>query len=208
MQGPIGFQTFGAFVPIISTLQFCFTSDQHVTFSFIDNNKLLAISAVYASTDHIRTRELWDALYQNYHNLNLPWSCIGDFNAIIGSHEHSGFHSPAKAPMEEFYNWTNSNKFLHIPTKVSMLTWTNGRTGNHLIEIRLDRTICNNQWISTCSSFYCSTLTKLRSNHHPFLWDFQTQEIRYASNFKFLKMWASHKDCHKLIETVWNTPIY
>jgi hypothetical protein len=61
---------------------------QQVTFSILDNDKTIAITAVYANTSYLVRRQLW-------HNLNvlqsqhaLPWSFIGDFNAIIGAHEH------------------------------------------------------------------------------------------------------------------------
>jgi hypothetical protein len=50
----------------------------------------LGISAVYASNCYLHRRNLWSALSQIQSQHNLPWSYLGDFNTILGSHEYRG----------------------------------------------------------------------------------------------------------------------
>lgn len=74
------------------------SNDKLVTFSFFDNQKLLTLSGIYASIYYFRRRALWSTLSQIISNINSLWYCIGDFNTIIGSHEHKGSQSPYKTP--------------------------------------------------------------------------------------------------------------
>jgi hypothetical protein len=111
--------------------------------------------------------------------------------------------------MEEFSTWTdNNNNLIHLPTKGCQFTWANGRKGRHYTEKRLDRVICNHLMINNCETISCSTLTKHKSGHFPLLLDIQFNAIRYASNFKFLKMWSLHNECSKLISQIWSTQVF
>jgi len=147
--------------------------DQHLSFTLKENGKSFGMFVVYASTDYVKRRTLWQSLTNVHNSLNLPWSCIGDFNIILGTHEYRGAHSPAKLLMEDFTNWTDNNILLHLPTIGCPFTWSNGKEGVHHTEKMLDRVICNHNWIDLCSNISCSTLTRFKSDHFPILFDFQ-----------------------------------
>jgi hypothetical protein len=182
--------------------------EQQVSFTFNDEGKDFGVSVVYASTDYVKRRQLWHSLSAVHNSYAFPWACIGDFNAIIGAHEHWGSFSPARLPMEEFRNWSESNGFLHLPTKGCSFTWHNGRKGYKSTDKRLDRVLCKHSWLDACSSISISTLTKHKSDHFPLRFEFQRQEVKYISNFKFLKMWSHHKDCFNFIKSVWSNQIF
>jgi hypothetical protein len=38
------------------------SDEQHVSFTVADNNKVVAISAIYASTNYLTRRKLWESL--------------------------------------------------------------------------------------------------------------------------------------------------
>ncbi|PNY16800.1 ribonuclease H, partial [Trifolium pratense] len=75
-----------------------------------------------------------------------PWCFIGDFNTILGAHEHNGAASPSRQPIEDFQTWTDSNFLIHLDTSGAFYTWSNGREGQRFTERRLDRAICNQEW--------------------------------------------------------------
>jgi hypothetical protein len=182
--------------------------DQQVSFTVKENGVDIGISVVYASTNYVKRRLLWHSLTVVQNSMLIPWACIGDFNTILGSHEHRGAFLPYKLPMDEFANWSDSNNLVHLPTKGSLYTWINGRDGIRCTERRLDRVICNHQMLSKCATISCSTLTKHRSDHFPILLDIQFNALRYASNFKFLKMWSYHNECFSFINQVWSTQVF
>jgi hypothetical protein len=75
-------------------------------------------------------------------------------------------------------------------------------------EKRLDRVVCNQEWLDTCCLSSVSTRVKHQTNHHfPLLIDFQFSSISFASNFKFLRMWSLHPDCRSVILDCWNTVV-
>jgi hypothetical protein len=183
------------------------SEDQHVTFIVCVNNKTFAISAIYASTNYLTRRKLWDSLNTLQQQHDLPWSFIGDFNVILGAHEHRGRISPARTPMNEFQSWTDSFNLIHLPTHGAEFTWNNGRGGNRHTEKRLDRVVCNQSWLDMCSASTVTTLIKQRSDHFPLLLDVQLTFVPFVSNFKFMKMWTLHPGCKNVVEDCWNTSV-
>jgi len=178
--------------------------DQQVSFKLNLNNVDFYFSAIYASTSNIKRKLLWQkhTHLQSLHD--APWCFIGDFNAILGAHEHLGSLNPARPPMLDFQLWTDQNNLIHIPTRGAFFTWDNGRDGRRHIKRRLDKTICNHKWLDACTSLSCSTLTRSRSDHYPLLLEFKTDSQQFTPSFKFLKMWSLHKDCKDIISSSWN----
>ncbi|XP_058755572.1 uncharacterized protein LOC131628769 [Vicia villosa] len=166
-----------------------------------------AFSIVYAATNQAKRKDLWHHLSFLQSTHNLPWSFLGDFNTIIGAHEHRGRNSPVKGPMSDFKTWSDINNLVHVPTKGSFFTWSNKRNDPFFIERRLDRCICNHLWLVSCASTTVSTLTKLCSDHFPILLEFHNNHPKVVSQFKFLKAWTLHQGCRPLIEEVWKQKI-
>jgi exonuclease III len=156
------------------------SDDQHVTFTLSENDKTLAFSALYASTNYLTRRKLWNDLNSLQSQFNLPWCFLGDFNVIMGAHEHRGRCNPARLPIEEFQSWTNTFNLIHLPTRGASFTWSNGRGGTRHTERRLDRVICNQAWLDLCSTSTVSSLTKLRSDHFPLLFEFKLTNTSFA----------------------------
>jgi hypothetical protein len=136
--------------------------------------------------------------------VSMIQSFIGDFNTILEDQEHNGFAVPARHPIEDFQLWTDTNHLLHLPTSGAFYTWTNGRRGLRHTERRLDRAICNQNWLDACTSLDCSTLVRNRSDHYPLLLDFSCQNLSFRSSFKFMRMWSLHETCKDIISDSWN----
>jgi hypothetical protein len=125
--------------------------DQQISISVDLEGKTFGITAVYASNCYIKRRSLWNTISQIQTQHTFPWSCIGDFNTILGAHEYRGNCIPARIPMEDFQMWSDSHNLIHLPTHGSFFTWSNGRRGRNHTQKRLDRVVCNQDWIDSCS---------------------------------------------------------
>ncbi|WJX67284.1 hypothetical protein P8452_51763 [Trifolium repens] len=178
--------------------------DQQISFSFSENNITFCIAAIYAATCYIKRRTLWQCLSNLQQQFIHPWCFIGDFNTILGAHEHNGAAILARNSIDDFQSWSDSNLLMHLPTTGAFFTWTNGRGGSRHTERRLDRTICNQAWLDACTSLNCSTLIRNRSDHFPLLFDFNTHNLSFKSSFKFMRMWSLHDGCHDVIANSWN----
>jgi len=125
----------------------------------------------------------------------------------MGAHEHSGNFTLARQPIEDFVNWSDNNEMIHLPTRGAKFAWNNGRSGRWHTKRRLDRTVVNKNLLDICSPISFSTLTKIRSDHYPFLLDLKTDNTKFSSSFKFQKMWSLHNGCKQLIVDCWNNHI-
>ena len=105
--------------------------------------------------------------------------------------------------MQGFQDWTDAHNLLHLPTRGAHYTWSNGRRGRRHTQRRLDRSICNQEWLDLCGTTSCSAIIKNRSDHYPLLLEFKTFEGSLSSNFKFLQMWAKHENCRDFIAACW-----
>lgn len=56
----------------------------------------------------------------------------------------------------------DQNKLVDLENKEVLYTWSNGMSLNSLIEIRLDRVLSNQDWLSDCLNMTVLTLLKLR----------------------------------------------
>jgi len=64
---------------------------QLVAFTIDTDNKTLAFAAIYASTNYLTRRQLWNSLSTLQSQFALPWCFIGDFNSILGAHCNAHF---------------------------------------------------------------------------------------------------------------------
>lgn len=179
--------------------------NQQVSFTISENNKPFGFNAIYASTNYITRRQLWNKLQSIQNQYIIPWCSIGDYNTIFGSHENRGNYNPVRLPMEEFFNWSYMNNLFHIPARGVQFTWTNGRRGARLTERRLDRAICNHLWLDSCVSLAVISLTRHKSDHFPILLDSKTTSTQTATPFRFMKMWLLHEDCKRIVSETWNS---
>lgn len=94
-----------------------------------------------------------------------------------------------------------------MDTRGAQFTWSNRRKSLAHTEKRLDRGICNDDWLEFWSSSSCCTLTRNQSDHFPLLLDFKNGSSLIHSSFIFQSMWIDHVDCGSLIEEVWAKPV-
>lgn len=92
----------------------------------------------------------------------------------------------------------------HLPTLGLILTWKNGRFGNENVALRLDRAVCNEEWINFWRSTSCSALVRHQSDDNPVLVSVVFSSLKHASPFKFFKVWSSHSGCRELVLNIWN----
>lgn len=88
-------------------------------------NQQVFISAVYAATSYIVRRQLWNDLSNLQQAYPAPWCFIGDFNSVLGAHEHKGRCLPLRIPCEEFRSWSDVSRLIHIDTRGSNFIWSN-----------------------------------------------------------------------------------
>ncbi|CAL0323863.1 unnamed protein product [Lupinus luteus] len=136
-----------------------------------------------------------------------PWNCIGDFNVITGVNEYRGSTLPSRLPSEEFCSFFEEANLIHLPTRGAEFTWSNRRSGLALTEKRLDRSLCNEDWLSFWQQVSCCTLPRVSSYHYPLLLCSTNSNFNGISSFRFLKMWLHHPGISEVVRDSWSQPL-
>ena len=178
-------------------------SDQEITLDFGSSQNFYRISFIYASVNMGTRRKLW----QRLHNLcppTTPWLLLGDFNAILGSHERVGGKPPNATSCSDFSMMIDNCNLEEIPTKGSPFTWARLSSRGYM-ECRLDRALCNSHWLDLWDNIECFTLPRLYSDHNPLVLNLSDQSYKGPKPFRFMKMWTEHIDFKKFIESKWKS---
>ncbi|XP_019435172.1 PREDICTED: uncharacterized protein LOC109341683 [Lupinus angustifolius] len=183
------------------------SSNQYIAVSLTMENKIVHLCVVYAHSHYIQRRSLWDDIITVMRQTIGPWNCIGDFNVVRGANECRGSRLPCSTPSRDFLSFSEEANLVHLETKGAVFTWSNKRRGSALTEKRLDRSLFNDDWLSTWNSVNCCTLPRISSDHHHILLCSSCSMSKRTPHFRFQKMWMKHPDCLRVIHEVWNEEI-
>lgn len=117
--------------------------EQNITFASTFDDKYFELISVYASTSYLGRRFLCLKLSFIISIHKIPWIILGDFNVVIGAHEHFDVPSLSRLPVKESQDCSNQNELLHLPNVGAYYTCSNGRVCGFSTLKRLDKVICN-----------------------------------------------------------------
>ncbi|CAL1383991.1 unnamed protein product [Linum trigynum] len=138
---------------------------QFLHFSCIaQNSTSVLLTAVYAKpNDHDRL-PLWAAIRRLEQNISQPWLLAGDFNSITCPSERKGGAKFNPQRTANFNACIRDCGLIDVGINGPKFTWSNGKLSQ-----RLDRALCNQEWIRTFPDTLSDHLPKLRSDHRPIL---------------------------------------
>jgi len=181
-----------------------FVSSQCIVLEISFQQTTAYVAGIYTSTSYLSRRHLWVDLTRVIGMHHGLWLFYGNFNAVLGAHEKRGRWPPPSLSCTDFLHWSNVNLLSHLPSFGSFFTLSNGRLGLENVALRLDREICNIDWLNIWQRTTCSSLVRHHSDHHPLLISVEGLNVRNAVPFKFFKTWTSHEDCRRLVLEVWS----
>ena len=175
-------------------------TDQQVSVRVTLDGVQCILTSVYAKTTIAGRRTLWqDLSFIQANFVTGPWLVFGDFNCLFGSHEKRGGLPPSAVSCQEFQQMCSSCQLLDVNTRGLSYTWTNRRTYE-----RLDRALCNLEWIESWLNFDCRTLTKAASDHCPLLMSCSRTNVIKKPPFRFQRMWLEHPGFLDFIKVAWD----
>ncbi|KAF7821258.1 reverse transcriptase [Senna tora] len=140
---------------------------------------------------------------EGHKGVQHPWLLIGDFNQVLRPSEtlSTNLNIPGA---EDFENFPNDAGLINLHPQGNWFTWTNGRLGEDAIWERLDRAVCNVQWLNVFpqSSMFCLPLYS--SNHSPFVVTLHENVPRKPRPHRFEAMWLLEDSCNQVVRNAWN----
>lgn len=115
------------------------------------------------------------------------WLVIGDFNAYLTAFDKSGGANLNLSSMQRFQECLLNCGLSDMGFKGPPFTWE-GRG----VKERLDRGVCNPQWLLQFPESSILHLPQLKSDGLG------------SRPFRFLASWLTHEDFHKVVESTWD----
>ncbi|XP_042487391.1 uncharacterized protein LOC122067616, partial [Macadamia integrifolia] len=137
---------------------------------------------------------------------STPWLVLGNFNATLYSHEKRGPGKFSVSSTSEFAAMMDTASLMSIPSNDCKFTWSNNRhVGN--VRVVLDRSICNEDWLSIFPGCTQLVVASSYSDHCPLV--VSCDGIPCPSNipFRMLRFWSEHHDFVSVVLSSWVVPI-
>ncbi|XP_075076534.1 uncharacterized protein LOC142163173 [Nicotiana tabacum] len=85
-----------------------------------------------------------------------------------------------------------------------MYTWCDNRDPPNTIWKRLDRRAYNSEWFDSFGGTSVTHLSRSYSDHAPSLITCKANNVDFTRYFKFLNIWAEHKDFLDVVQHAWD----
>uniref|UniRef100_A0A803PI64 Reverse transcriptase domain-containing protein n=1 Tax=Cannabis sativa TaxID=3483 RepID=A0A803PI64_CANSA len=182
----------------------------HILARVAGNNFLpWSLTCFYGNSDASQRRFSWELLRNIKREIHGPWLCVGDFNEIVSLAEKVGGRVRSAGAMEEFREVIDDCRLIYFSSNKSDLTWCNGHESNTVME-RLDRGLCNEEWLLSFDGADIQVLDWWESDHKPLVVDMPlvNDENGEAKNtkkgrFHFEEAWCEEDQCKEIVEKNW-----
>lgn len=132
-----------------------------------------------------------------------PWICAGDFNAILNAKERKGGLQTRRTGCKMFRVVLEDNCLHDMGLQGSLFAWNWGD-----LYQRLDRAICNEDWMTFAPDSSIRHLHRLKSDHRPILLSTNSSISSMANRpFRFLANLLIHTEFNSLVRGTWNTTV-
>jgi hypothetical protein len=165
------------------------------------------ISFVYDPSYRKNNSDFWSHLVKFGEDYDVPWLCIGDFNAITTQSNKLGGRPFNCSYSNIFSSFLNKFGMIDLGFSDNPYTWFNNLQGHSLIKERLDRGFASNQWIHFFPSFSITLLPAHNSDHNPLLLDIAIITPFLPRPFRFEEFWSRDPTCGIVINEAWSIDV-
>ncbi|XP_073353716.1 uncharacterized protein [Aegilops tauschii subsp. strangulata] len=152
-------------------------------------------------------KKSWDAIRYLRAQDDLPWICVGDFNEALFQADQSGGNLRSFNQMEDFRDFLAECGLADLGFSGYQFTWDNKREGDDNIQVRLDRAVCNGDFLSIFPETLVEHLMTEESDHQVIL----VRALETAPNehargprpFRFEEAWTRHDQYDSMVEAAW-----
>ena len=143
----------------------------------------------------------WGYLRTLHLQTNLPWIVVGDFNEILYSHEKEGGAPRPMQMMQNFRDALVDCELEDMGCTGELFTWRRRR-----LRERLDRAVCNGQFLGLCPHVKVRNAPHSKSDHRPIFVDTEgdvagDQHRQFQKQFE--ARWLQEENVMQLVTDAW-----
>lgn len=167
------------------------------------------VSFVYASTNYIERRDLWNDLFlvnSNLPDTNSPWALSGDFNVCLKLEEASNAPNVISIEMRDFIEAVEELDVFDLSYSGKLFTWSDC---NHYAPIfkKLDRVLVNSGWTDVFSLSRAQFFPRGLSDHNPAVTFLGVDIPKLFKPFQVYQHIIQHADFLPAVANAWNSPV-
>ena len=174
--------------------------------SIINYNFECCIGVIYGHNDRVGRLNMFDELKTKMENINKPILILGDFNVTLHSGERTGTVTGIRS-MLEFSEWINDLGLIDIPLHGVRFTWCRNESKS-----RLDRALCDHEWLRKFPNMNLRGLCRSFSDHNPLLLMMEVYNNWGPKPFRCYDAWFQHPHFKHFMVSEWrnipNVPIH
>ena len=155
------------------------------------------VGVIYGHNDRLRRLAMFDELKEKAGNINKPILVMGDFNVILQLGERTGAVTCVRS-MREFSRWINELRLLDIPLHGVRFTWRQNESKS-----RLDRVLCDHEWLTKFPNMNLVDLCRSFSDHNPLLLMMHVCNNWSPKPFRCYDAWFLHPQFKRFIVNEW-----
>lgn len=180
-------------------------SDQLISLSckYPEISGCFNISVVYAKCSKVDRRILRTQM-RSIASISNCWLIGGDFYIVRRQEERLGGRDVDFTAVNEFNDCISDSGLLEFAFSGSKFTW---KKSNQRMWQRLDRYLCNSDWLSLCYDIQAVHLNRENSDHAPLLGLFKLSSASGQGCFRFQHMWVKHKEFKQMVKENWDQQI-
>ncbi|KAI9108411.1 hypothetical protein K1719_020602 [Acacia pycnantha] len=165
----------------------------------------MLLTAVHASPNEQKRRELWANLQELAASMAEPWLIPGDFNEIRSPLEQKGGGRVNETRCRKFNEWIQACDLIDVETKGPFYTWKGPKwEGLERVYKRLDRCLCNINWLEEFVDGEARILPRLCSDHHPLFVSLMPEVyVPREKPFRYEAMWQMHENFNQVLRESW-----
>ncbi|KAF4396215.1 hypothetical protein G4B88_020852 [Cannabis sativa] len=183
----------------------------HILATVAGNNFLpWSLTCFYGNPDASQRHFSWDLLRKIKGEVHGAWLCVGDFNEIVSLAEKVGGRVRSAGAMEEFREAIDDCHLMDFSSSKTDLTWCNRHETNMVME-RLDRGLCNEEWLMNFEGADVTVLQWWASDHKALIVDIPLasedsgeRKKAKSSRFHFEEAWCEEDQCKEIVEKQWS----
>lgn len=114
----------------------------------VNNMRSWRLTGVYGEPNKSKRKKTWDLLRNLASDSNLPWAVVGDMNNIVAHSDKKGGASYPQWLVDGFNDILQDTMLIDMELVGHQYTWERGRGTAEWMEVRLDRVLTNQSWLT------------------------------------------------------------
>lgn len=129
-------------------------------------------------------------------------------NDLLNAEEKCGALSRPNSSFRGFKDFVDNCGLTDLGFLGHPFTWQNNRTGEGLIQERLDRVLASHSWCNMYNHALVTLIFTVGSDYYALKLDINPNLPKMRTPFRFDARWADDDEAHDVIQLAWSTPVH